>query len=385
MAALTILGFTNFAGAQVGIIEVAVQNVTFTALTATTGTISFTVYGRQGATYYNGGQGGLNASNLRCDLVVATNPVGTFSISNTSGVLSSVNSTILTGGVTNTSTVQAYAPQGVSPTGTNASVGYTLTRNNYTDPDLPSPTSTRVALFTATYSYTVTSGSTPTLSAFAVRTNIGTRGSSWSGQNNATSSNASSGNGFTQGVVALPIDLTEFDATNNGDGRALLNWETASEQNSSYFEVERSVNGDNFNTVVSKVRAAGKSSSSLKYQSYDLKPVVGANYYRLKMVDLEGKTAYSAVRKVIFSGDQQGAISVYPTDNHDGIVNVSLPQGLEGAQIKVINAAGQVINAPADGIALMRTVNIAGLPAGIYMLQVADKGVVQSFRVSYQH
>ncbi len=147
--------------------------------------------------------------------------------------------------------------------------------------------------------------------------------------------------------------------------------------------MERSANGDNFNAIVAHVRAAGKSSSLLKYQSYDEQPLAGANYYRLKMVDADGKYTYSAIRKVVFNGKSPEVV-VYPTENYDGLVHVNLPQEWAEAQLHLYNVAGQLVAAPVDGIGLTRTVQLTSLPAGVYTLKVADTKNSQAFRISYQ-
>ena len=81
----------------------------------------------------------------------------------------------------------------------------------------------------------------------------------------------------------LPVELTVFKADAK-DQKVELNWETASEQNSSHFIVERSNNKKEFSTI-GKVDAAGHSQSTQKYSFKDHHPEEGENYYRLKKVD----------------------------------------------------------------------------------------------------
>lgn len=100
---------------------------------------------------------------------------------------------------------------------------------------------------------------------------------------------------FTKDVV-VPVTWLSFNA--KADNKVvLLDWKTATEQNSSHFEVERSINGISFEKIGS-VKAAGNSNTITSYNFIDRLPVKGMNYYRLKQVDLDGKYSYSEIRKV---------------------------------------------------------------------------------------
>ena len=87
--------------------------------------------------------------------------------------------------------------------------------------------------------------------------------------------------------VVLPVDLISFTGKSTNDGIA-LNWATASEQNSDYFEISKyNTNSQNY-TPVAKVNAAGNSNSKINYQYTDAQAQQGVNYYQLKQVDKDG-------------------------------------------------------------------------------------------------
>ena len=114
---------------------------------------------------------------------------------------------------------------------------------------------------------------------------------------------------YTKG--SLPLTLVQFAAQQNA-ADITLKWQTANEINVNNFEIERSINGKEFEKTGSK-KAIGNTSTNTYYQfiderAYTLKsPVV---YYRLKMVDNDGKFTYSNV-VVIKIGEKQ-SINVYP-------------------------------------------------------------------------
>ena len=67
----------------------------------------------------------------------------------------------------------------------------------------------------------------------------------------------------------LPVELIEFTANRNGND-VMLNWITATEMNNDYFEIQRSLDGHNWETVFT-VRGAGNSNNEVDYIEYDYK------------------------------------------------------------------------------------------------------------------
>jgi hypothetical protein len=95
----------------------------------------------------------------------------------------------------------------------------------------------------------------------------------------------------------LPISLIAFEGK-RFEQSVILNWKSTNETNFSHFEVEKSINATEFG-VIGKVF----DSSELKgfYNFTDLNPKVGSvNYYRLRMVDIDGKTTLSKTISVLF-------------------------------------------------------------------------------------
>ncbi len=98
----------------------------------------------------------------------------------------------------------------------------------------------------------------------------------------------------------LPVTLTSFGAAARGPGVA-LSWTTASEQNSAHFEVQRGTNGVQFASI-GQLPAAGNSQTAKVYQYFDAAPARPVSYYRLKQVDLDGRTTYGPVAVVHLAG-----------------------------------------------------------------------------------
>jgi hypothetical protein len=91
----------------------------------------------------------------------------------------------------------------------------------------------------------------------------------------------------------MPVKLARFNADLLID-HISLSWITTDEAGSSYFDIERSMDAREF-VQLARIQAKGNSSVSQQYAFVDNKPLGGNNYYRLRMVDLDGSFEYSRV------------------------------------------------------------------------------------------
>ncbi len=104
----------------------------------------------------------------------------------------------------------------------------------------------------------------------------------------------------------LPIRLLDF-AAQAQNGSVELTWRSASEQNSDYYEIQRSAIGTEFESL-DKVTAAGESYTTRRYRYRDIEPLETVSYYRLKMVDRDGSAEFSKVVLVNYESE----FHVYP-------------------------------------------------------------------------
>jgi hypothetical protein len=91
----------------------------------------------------------------------------------------------------------------------------------------------------------------------------------------------------------LPVALTSFTGKKQKEA-VHLNWTTASEKNNSHFEVLHSADGKTFSQLT-KIAGNGNSDMVHNYSYTDQNPFSGTNYYKLKQVDLDGKSTPSEV------------------------------------------------------------------------------------------
>ncbi|KXK43036.1 MAG: lipoprotein [Bacteroidetes bacterium OLB11] len=108
----------------------------------------------------------------------------------------------------------------------------------------------------------------------------------------------------------LPLTLLHFDAVLNKNQTVDLKWITSNEVNVSHFELEKKDMNGVFQWM-STTKAIGNSKADHNYDDIDLNPNIGANYYRLKSVDKDGKYTYSNVVSV-FLEKVNHSISIFP-------------------------------------------------------------------------
>lgn len=91
----------------------------------------------------------------------------------------------------------------------------------------------------------------------------------------------------------LPLRMDLFTAVEK-QGQVRLDWTTIQETNTSHFEIERSTDGNRFDSI-GRIQAAGNSTVTTAYTFNDVQAWPGINYYRLRMIDRNGVYSYSRV------------------------------------------------------------------------------------------
>lgn len=196
-------------------------------------------------------------------------------------------------------------------------------------------------------------------------------GQEWFGANNPPSSSSISGPATLSSSGALPIVLDHFDAVLNGK-QVDLSWATLIEINGDHFGVERSTDGRNWINL-SNVTAIGNSETKTSYSYTDRFPVTGANYYRLQMMDRDGKYAYSPVKVV--RGAQIKGYSVFPNPARD-YVNLSL--GVDAPSeltVRLVSSSGVILQERKynQGAGTTVSIPVFNYPTGNYVLTITGK------------
>lgn len=169
----------------------------------------------------------------------------------------------------------------------------------------------------------------------------------------------------------LPVQLLTFTAQLSGTNN-LLQWSTTQQINSDRFELERSLNGSSFIKITS-IAAAGNSSITNNYSYSDPFEFGAPVYYRLKMIDKNGKFNYSQIVMVQRGNIKNEMITVFPNPAK-GSVNVRILSNVSGkTDLNIMNV---------NGVSVIRNTytiqkglndiscNVGYLPQGIYFIRI---------------
>jgi hypothetical protein len=176
----------------------------------------------------------------------------------------------------------------------------------------------------------------------------------------ALSGTTSNFNLHTLNAVPLPLTLTGFTA-NREDDESYLQWETAQEQNTLDFVVQRSSDGLNY-SAIGTVDAAGNSTTARNYSFADRAPLPNANYYRLKQTDIDGSFTYSPVCVVNFPTTAQ--LIWYSTG--PAAATVEYTRG-NSEYYSLLDASGRLLR---SGQLANGKTQFSGLPGGIYFVRI---------------
>ncbi len=176
--------------------------------------------------------------------------------------------------------------------------------------------------------------------------------------------------------IVLPLRLLSFSSNETNQNLVQLNWQTTNEINSSHFIVQRSGNGTTFDNI-GRVEARNTSGSN-DYSVTDASPIDGVNFYRLQIVDIDSKTTYSSIIKIVFSGKSE--LQVFPNPAK----NVITLSGLENKGIiKIIAPDGKLVK-QLSATANSMLIDISILAKGMYMLQYNNGSRVEQVKIIKQ-
>jgi pectinesterase len=165
----------------------------------------------------------------------------------------------------------------------------------------------------------------------------------------------------------LPLDLIFFNAssTNTSIPAVNLTWRTTNEVNTHKFDIERSVDGANFQSLGA---VTAKNTSGIHdYRFTDYYPLSGVSYYRLKQLDLDGKFEYSPIKAVDITNNQ---IIIYPNPVSSELAISHLGAKAAG-KLSVFDSMGKEV-LKIDGLKSenQTKVDVSTLNSGVYFIQL---------------
>ncbi len=164
--------------------------------------------------------------------------------------------------------------------------------------------------------------------------------------------------------ITLPVKFIGLEAKKTGNG-TLITWNVADETDVDRYEIEKSSNSRNYNTI-GFVKAAARSSYTFTDAS-----VTPVSFYRIKSVDIDGRLGYSTF---ISFKNGKGVILLraYPTPAKRDIT-VEHATTTNSARIYISSEDGRLVKSIIPASGTMKTVvNLFNLKAGLYLLRFAD-------------
>lgn len=165
----------------------------------------------------------------------------------------------------------------------------------------------------------------------------------------------------------LPVELVSFSGVQEAQ-TIKLQWQTASEKNNAYFEVEK-MNDDLIWQSMEKIPGHGNTSVINTYSTYDYAPSP-ISYYRLKQMDNNHQPDYSPIISVDYVPEPVKALLLYPSPVTD-VLHVTCNSVIE--TVEVISGNGNVSGQDIPAGEKMIQLNIASFPEGLYLLKVYTK------------
>lgn len=183
---------------------------------------------------------------------------------------------------------------------------------------------------------------------------------------------------FVDQNCILPIYLASFTGETDGNYNKLY-WVTEQEINSSHFEIERSSNGIDFLRIGTE-----PANITNPYEFTDVSPLIGDNYYRLKMIDRDSQYAYS---KIICLEIEKPSMqySVYPNPVDNSLAYSYYTELPEVLSIEILDVDGKCVK---DFMINTETcintiyINMMGIEPGNYCIRfIHPDGIINTSKI----
>ena len=177
----------------------------------------------------------------------------------------------------------------------------------------------------------------------------------------------------------LPLKLINFYVSQKQD-KIQLQWETANEVNIKSFEIETSIDGNNWKTIGT---VYSKNLSVSSYYSYNISANTATSYFRLKMIDISGSFSYSSVvESVEFSTNSSDLFTTSPNPANS-YITLCFDKSIKKANITVFDASGRLF---IDTKINLLSNNVYSLPvnkltSGVYTVSITANNTVRTKKV----
>jgi hypothetical protein len=170
---------------------------------------------------------------------------------------------------------------------------------------------------------------------------------------------------FSTGGIS-ELKLISFTGSLSLNQTVALEWITTLETKTNYFVVERTKDNMYFQSV-DTVYAMNNGEFTQNYDATDFNPAQGMNYYRLKIVGLDGSISYSPIVAIRVTNAKAPLMFPNPANT-----SVNIARGTDVIKhINVYNIVGSaVIRIPDPGSQAIINIPTYSLPGGMYVIEI---------------
>jgi len=169
----------------------------------------------------------------------------------------------------------------------------------------------------------------------------------------------------------LPVKWLNITATQVA-ANVLVGWKTGEEQNSNYFDVQHSTDGQTF-TTIGNVEASHNTSRSTSYNFTDTHPNSGVNIYRVREVDYDSTVSTSPNVSITINGNGP-VFSLYPNPTTD-MLTITYSGITQSNLVNIVDGSGNIVRQyNLNPGSTQTTVSLQSLPKGSYFVQLVNSG-----------
>ncbi|WNB17396.1 T9SS type A sorting domain-containing protein [Marivirga arenosa] len=196
--------------------------------------------------------------------------------------------------------------------------------------------------------------------------------------------------GNTDGIIppeiqaiynTLPIELKSFEGILTQNKTTELKWITAKEENFSHFEIQRSINNQDFE-VIGTVNGLGESNSDVYYSFNDKNVPYGIVRYRLNAVDID--ESFELFEAIEIQNTFSSELKAFPNPVTDfSKLRIVVPQDLSGKLNKVAlyDNAGSLLYSQTNYDPIDGKIEIENIKEGMYILKITHNGLTENLRI----
>ena len=184
-------------------------------------------------------------------------------------------------------------------------------------------------------------------------------------------------------IAALPVEWLSFTGTQTPLG-VQLNWSTAMEENNSHFEIQRTQNGDDWETI-GEVTGIGFTDEISEYQHLDKNPLPGVNYYRLRQIDFDGHYDYSRVILVeVQGGSSTFKLTLSPNPASEKVTAI-WNKNTTITTVSVLDMSGKTVYTSEGLNGYQTEIDLNALNNGLYFIRVQSDESLTTERLLIRH